>query len=130
MLADLDQDRGQFSAINTHTAVCDDSSVLLYTHEICVFKRRFISQRIYELWKERFGFYFRGQFTISDEPPTGNLAIVVVDQHLSFESVLALQSWLHGYDPEVIVSERWPIECLKAKAVQQTENFKVHYNFP
>jgi hypothetical protein len=130
MLAEEDKNRGQFSAINTHTAQSGDSCAVRPPIEVCVFKRYHITQRIYECWKERFAIIFPGQYTVTDEPPTNNFAIIIVDQHLSFESVLDLQAWLHGYDPAVIVSERWPIECLKARVLQPTDNFARVYNFP
>jgi hypothetical protein len=128
MLADLDADRGQFSAINTHTAQSGDSCAVVPPIEVCVFKRYHITQRIYELWRDKFASVFPGVYTFTDEPPSNNFAIIIVDQYLSFESVLSLQAWLHGYNPAVVVSESWPIECLKARALQPTAT--PVYNFP
>jgi hypothetical protein len=125
MMREVDESRGPISAITEHSSQSDDSCSLNVVHEICVFIRGEIAHGQYKIWEQRFGVVFGDRVTVSNQPPTNNFAIIIVEQHLSFQGRLELAAWLHGYDPAIVVSHRWPIACLEEKALVCTRLYAI-----
>jgi hypothetical protein len=128
MMREVDESRGAISAISEHSSQSDDTGSLKVVHEICIFMRGEITHGRYKIWEQRFGVVFGDRVTVSNQPPTNNFAIIIVEQFINFQGRLELAAWLHGYDPAVVVSHRWPIACLEEKALVCVEGYKIICN--
>jgi hypothetical protein len=92
--------------------------------EVCILKRGFITTRIFQLWQTKLPARFP-TITVTDQP-SSKVQLLVVDESCSEEALAAL---LRGKEVNgVVVSHRWPIECLKQGIVLPLEQFVLKLN--